>query len=184
MRNLSRTILVFVFLSLIPSVGCAHYSGGPWTGKVIDAETKQPIKGAVVVAEWDESYAAIPETAYRLKDVKEVLTNSEGQFKIDAQTYYSVLPDSRIAGPHFTIFKPGYGYFPSQHVSPKDWKNDFFEKSDAVVELPKYRTIEERREKLNGGLISGLHRVMKLKLFREQVNIERLETGYKPLLNY
>ena len=181
MRIISCLALVVTFLLSMTSVGCAHYSAGPWTGKVIDSETKQPIEGAVVVAEWYESFAAIPETSSRFRGSKEVLTDSEGMFKIDAQSFFSMLPDSRMPGPDITIFKAGYGYFPVQHIYPKDWNRHYFEKPGAVVELPKYKTMEERRQKLQGGLIPGLHDFSKLKKFMEQVNIERVGQGYKPL---
>ncbi len=169
--------MLFIFLNLVSSIGCAHYTGGPWTGKVIDAETKQPIEGAVVVVEWDESFAAIPESSSRFKDAKEALTNSEGIFKIDAQSYFSILPDSRISGPHFAIFKPGYGLFPESHVYPKDWDNDYFIKPGAVVELPKWKTIQERRQKLPSESVYGARN---LKIYLKLLNQERMEIGYKP----
>lgn len=167
---------------LISSIGCAHYySGGPWTGKVIDSETKQPIEGAVVAAEWYETFAAIPEKSDRFRGAKEVVTDSEGIFKIDKQSYFSILPESEIQGPFIIIFKAGYGFFPESHIYPKDWDKHYFEKPGAVVELPKFKTIDERRRKLHGGLITSVSLHKKLKKLFEQMNIERIEEGYPPL---
>lgn len=178
MKKFSQVIIFLVFLSLIPSIGCAHYSGGPWSGKVIDAETKQPIEGAVVVAVWYETFAAIPESSSRFKAAKEVITDSKGEFRFSKQSYSSFLPDGEIVGPHFTIFKPGYGYFPAQHVYPKDWDNDYFIKPGAVVELPKWKTINERREKLPS---EGEPGTKNLKIYMKLLNQERIDIGYKPL---
>ena len=49
-------------------------------GRVIDADTKEPIEGAVVVASWRGEQAI--GTEMPLKDVKEVLTDKNGEWKI------------------------------------------------------------------------------------------------------
>lgn len=174
--------LMMMCLLLTVFVGCAHYSQGPWIGKVIDSETKQPIEGAVVVAVWYEGYASIPEGTSRLKAAKETLTDSGGMFKIDKQSYFSILPGGMIYEPNITIFKAGYGYFPAQHVYPKDWDNEYFIKPGAVVELPRWKTIKERREKLLSGPMGlyGMHEYKMVPNFMELLNKERVDIGYKP----
>lgn len=54
MTNPFRCILVTIVIALcfVPITKCA-YAKTFW-GKVIDAETKEPIEGAVVVAAWKE----------------------------------------------------------------------------------------------------------------------------------
>ena len=55
---MKRFSLFFILaVVLIPASGC--YAKGPWRGKVVDAETKQPIEGAAVVAVW-ETWTSTP----------------------------------------------------------------------------------------------------------------------------
>ena len=53
-----------------------------YKGRVIDAETKQPIGGAVVVASWSGDRGTPTGGTSRLEDVKEVLTDKNGEWTI------------------------------------------------------------------------------------------------------
>jgi len=193
-RLLSLLALVIVFILLTTATGCAHYSGGPWMGRVIDSKTKEPIEGAVVLAVWENDYAAGPGgRGTALVDASEALTDKEGNFKIAAQSFVGMLPDSKIYGPLFTIYKPGYECFKygedgevtgptSWHVYPKGWKGRF-EKPDAIVELIKANTKESRLKSLHDaefetGVVgvprSTIPNLMKL------INDENIHFGFQP----
>ena len=96
--------------------------GKTYTGKIIDADTKEPIEGAVVVASWLEETTTVSATHTRLKDVKEALTDKNGEWVVEGPrgseggnitvifslltgTYYTLPPE-------FIIFKPGYCSWP------------------------------------------------------------------------
>jgi len=55
-------------------------------GKVVDADTREPIEGAVVVAVWHEATATISGESTRLKDVKEILTDKNGEWTMEGPT--------------------------------------------------------------------------------------------------
>lgn len=113
MRNFI-TFLIFILAFTEPAL-----AAGPWKGKVIDTETKEPIEGAVVLAVWDRNYRTPTGGSSYFYEAKEVLTDKEGRFEIPAYTPINLLPlISYIEGPFFTIFKPGYGSFPKHHISP------------------------------------------------------------------
>jgi len=87
---------------------------------VIDADTKEPIEGAVVVASWDKAIATIAGESTTLKDVKECLTNKNGEWSISGPRgrndwpipYLSLfIPYTRE--PEFIVFKPGYCSWPN-----------------------------------------------------------------------
>src|SRR5512139_120753 len=54
-------------------------------GRVIDYDTKEPIEGAVVVASWLEARQTISGDSTRLKDVKETLTDKNGEWSISGE---------------------------------------------------------------------------------------------------
>ncbi len=71
------------YLLLMFIIFCTTAYGETFRGKVIEADTKEPIEGAVVVASWAEERATPAGPTSRLKDVKETLTNKNGEWVID-----------------------------------------------------------------------------------------------------
>lgn len=133
-----------VFLAL------TSYHAGPWRGQVIDAETKKPIEGAVVVAVW-EKWSYLPLGPYVDNvDAKETVTDKNGEFVIQEHRMLQLPVVRRIKGPLLTIFKPEYGYFPRHHVSPDISRYTtygyipLFLGEGSVVELRKWKTAGER----------------------------------------
>jgi hypothetical protein len=109
--------LIFILFVLLILVDKPLY-GDTFKGRVIDADTKEPIEGAVVVATWHKARATPHGETSRLKDVKEALTDKNGEWVIEGPkgrwsgnitaiftfltgTYYTRPPE-------FIIFKPGY----------------------------------------------------------------------------
>jgi len=86
-------------------------------GKVIDAETKAPIEGAVVVVVY-EKHVYGPAGGYStVVKVKEILTDKNGKFFFPP--YSTIIhPFSKEDDAYFIIYKPGYGDFPNNRVSP------------------------------------------------------------------
>jgi hypothetical protein len=72
------TIILFVVVLFFST----SVYGATFKGKVIDADTKEPIEGAVVVASWLEERADIAGSTSELKDVKETLTDKNGEWMI------------------------------------------------------------------------------------------------------
>jgi hypothetical protein len=106
-------ILMMVFI-LMTGTSVFAYT---FSGKVVDAETKEPIEGAVVVAHWNKEAAFIIEAHQSLKDVKETLTNKNGEWTIKGPKGREPSIFLRIIShlpfvyytlkPNFIIFKPG-----------------------------------------------------------------------------
>lgn len=96
--------------------------GATFKGKVIDAETKEPIEGAVVVAVWHEEAATPTGSTSEHKDVKETLTDKNGEWIIkgprgkkmgDIMAIFSFLTGTYFTNPPlFIVFKPGYCSWP------------------------------------------------------------------------
>jgi hypothetical protein len=154
---------------------------GPYRGQVVDAETKAPLAGAVVVVRWlrDRVYPV-----YMVAEnyaVRETITDAEGRFFLDAKDVEERAP-RRTRRPGFLIFLPGYGSYPKQHVSPTGFTGGMFERPGTIVELPRLVDREERRKHLWS---FGPHSYSD-KPFRElpelmrRINAERISIGLEP----
>lgn len=113
-------ILLILFISLVQTSQAAGlYSKPEFRGRVIDAETKEPIEGAVVVVLYDKrpligSPAGVSSYTFH---ARETLTDSKGEFIIP--TYSAVLLFTEDTGVRFIFYKPGYmaGYG-TDNISP------------------------------------------------------------------
>ena len=161
---------VFILIMLTASATGCLYHKPAFTGKVIDAETKEAIAGAVVVVAYHK--AAMGLGAGQISsiiNVRETLTNRDGIFQIPSYTTV-ILPFTWQTDATFLIFKPGYGSFPRNQSYPPSlglsddeiffsagigaerefevftsaWKREMVKVKLEIVELPKLRTREER----------------------------------------
>jgi hypothetical protein len=85
-------LIIIILLGISPafaSSGWIIYREGAFKGKVIDAETKEPIEEAVVVAIYNIREYSFVESNTMAKDAKEVLTNKNGEFYIPSHIFIS-----------------------------------------------------------------------------------------------
>ena len=103
MRNSFFLFLVFSFLLS----GCATST----TFRVLDAETKQPIEGAVALAEWTSS-SGLPGLSHTdTVKVAEDVSDSEGKLTIPGTIGFNALQT-----PHIKVYKPGYVGWDSRRI--------------------------------------------------------------------
>jgi hypothetical protein len=127
--------------------GCAiisHY--GPYYGKVVDAETKEPLEGAAVLAVYKTEKPGPGGSVSFYLDAQETVTDKNGEFRIPPLTVttFRVL-HGFDPHPQFTIFKPGYGaYGKNKDVKPVFPYWSLPANQYVTIELPKLKTREER----------------------------------------
>jgi hypothetical protein len=150
---MKTTIFTLLFV-LIMTTGCAGFIRGPFGGKVIDAETKEPIEGAVVVVVWSKDVitGSPGGPASYIEEIKETLTDKNGNYFIEKYHGFTISPLSKIQDPEFLVFKSGYCVLPETLSMPscKDMKpiKNYYEvmtKEEALIELPRLNTFEDRR---------------------------------------
>lgn len=112
--------------------GCIVVRQGPthsddFHGQVVDAETSEPIRGAVVTVVWKKF--ATPDFAVRneVHSVRETLTDAEGRYRVKSAAAFNWDPLKDIEPePRVVIYRAGYGPFPDAHVEPslprETWK--------------------------------------------------------------
>jgi hypothetical protein len=171
MKKISIIMLLSFFLSGISASTCMagwlFFSKPEFKGRILDAETKEPIEGAVVVAVYHKHEYAIPHGNTIVINTREALTDKNGEFYIPS--YYTIIsPFSKEEKTDFIIYKPGYESYPGFTLYPIDYfgncPEDFFtrkigEKGEAykssvtlekititygVIELPRLKTKKER----------------------------------------
>lgn len=132
-------MIIFLVIVFFPQglLGSDIFGNFTYRGKVVDADTLQPIEGAVVVAEWDKCWPGIGagELCYFSK-AKEALTDANGEWSITgpqgnrrpslARQILGYLI-SWIRPPEIQIYRPGYfrlyqkpGYFVAWPYMNKD----------------------------------------------------------------
>jgi len=118
-RIIILSTLIIAILVATSEAGWLIYHKPEFRGRVIDAETKEPIEGAVVVVVYyKQSLISGPGGGYStVIKVKETLSDKKGEFYFSSYTTL-IQPNSVEDDARFIIYKPGYGNFPGQRKSP------------------------------------------------------------------
>jgi hypothetical protein len=186
-RNLFQTAITVSVVLLV--VFCfpvdTARADGPYRGKVIDAETKAPIEGAVVLGVWRRQPALALHPGYFFEEAKEVLTDKDGEFTLPGHfSMKSILSPLSEVDLRIYIYKPGYGSFPRYQTfpNPKQSYEDLFRpfKTHGLVELLKLQTREERLQVVREACPSGDIPDGKLPHLIKAMNIDWVALGREP----
>ena len=148
--TLVTLVLVGLVVGALPAADA--FAAGPYRGRVIDAETKEPLAGAVVLVYWIRNAPAIGHgPAQSFLGAEEALTDDRGEFIVGENPPSNWIPFTWRSLPNFIIFQPGYGYFPRHFATtpplpPTGFEGllKIMEKQPVVFELPRLTTREDR----------------------------------------
>lgn len=196
MKELLKYILAgVVMLVYIVMASWAHAK--TFKGQVIDADTKEPIEGAVVVAVWKTETTTPTATHSNLKDVKECLTDTNGEWSIsgpkgrdDWPIPYMSLIIPYTKEPEFIVFRPGYCSWPNgfsinacrDRIKIKGGKDERIGEG-GTLELPKLTNREDRLRAQRIGssflteALADKHNARKIKNFLRLLNEEKKRLG-------
>jgi hypothetical protein len=173
-------------LQVSPAVAEAE---GPWKAQIVDAETKRPLEGVVVLAWWTRSVRSFGGPSEEYQDSQEVLTDKEGRFTIAPRRFWSLNPFVFFRGPFVAMFKPGYGGFrwPGYDGSeswPKEKRQSLqtaaqlLQLEGIVLEMSRWQTADQRNEYLKALDVAALAVPLdKQPLMREAIAQERRSLG-------
>jgi hypothetical protein len=176
----SRLFVGVVFAAVVTG-GCGGhlvYPSGPFRGRVVDAETRQPLVGAAVVAAWFLEHPLAVHGTATAYDVVEVLTDDQGEFVVPHQTNVALV--GSVRPPDITIYLPGYGPYPWFQRSPLGEAMRTAFRVPTVVELVRGRTRNERLDYQNWALPFGVSEEQIPNLFR-LLNAEAKDLGLQPI---
>jgi hypothetical protein len=150
MRHIGGMILM---LAVLACSGCVRpfRVDGPYSGRIIDAQTNQPLEGVVVDATWNRVYPNVAGSSSAYYDTRETVTDKNGVFSIPGM---GLLIFSTIDKPIVTFFKAGYdgegptywGSFDEENIQQFNGK---ITRDDGklVIRLKKL-SMEERRKRV------------------------------------
>ena len=127
---------------------------GPYRGRVLEAQTGQPIPDAVVVVsngKLQVQHAIDDEIAgvRRLVTAQETFTNSNGEFVHDVRAVEAKLPPRTLA-PRVLMFRPGYTSVPDRpQVRPPGLAAARFAAPGATAMMTAVTDVEDRSEAFN-----------------------------------
>jgi hypothetical protein len=117
-----------------------------YAGRIIDAETKEPIEGVVVLGTWYTAQFSPAGSTHNFYDARETLTKGNGEFSIPGM---GVRIMSNLEPMHVLIFKAGYEHLNVPWVSLKKdillKEKIKWEGSKAIISLRRL-TLEERKK--------------------------------------
>lgn len=107
MKNLfMATIFCITTVTLISSCyGVRH--DGPYRGRVIDADTREPLEGVVVLGTWDREIITPGGAVHKYYNAMETVTDKNGDFEIKG---LGLLVLNNVIPMDVLIFKAGYEY--------------------------------------------------------------------------
>lgn len=154
MRPDARIVLIVTLLmawsSTVVAQGWDRYLDGyhgPYRGRVLDAETKQPIAGASVVGVWSREKIYPLHSSTVFYATREILTEADGTFVLHAKELEEGAPQ-RTLKPYFHVFYPGYGSYRSRVFTQRGFQEGNIFEGEVTIGLPPLKTREERRQHL------------------------------------
>ncbi len=170
-------VLIFLLIT-------ATHKYGPYTGKVVDAETGNPIEGAAVHLSFYIGVIGIVDGHSEYAGAVECLTDKNGEFKLSRRVLRKQFFSFWDENPEVIIFKPGYGVYPNHQGSSIDPKPEhkwsrIDENRYCVVRLPKLKSLKERKRNLLN-LDYGIRPQQDTIIIKRLESEERVALGFSP----
>lgn len=184
MKN--NTLPVFsIILLLLALQGCAAFPSirifaydGTHSGRVVDADTGEPVEGVVVLGVWKSEWATVAGGTSDYHDARETVTDKDGNFSIPGQ---GVLLFSNVGPMRSNIFKAGYKYLSFYWHTLKKRQGELmkvkWEDNTPIIPLKKL-TMEERKRQ---GVPSPPDEasLKEVVLWLKEIDKDRAERGLK-----
>lgn len=191
-----RCVGLLILVLIVSASACGWLfdvveAAGPWQAQVVDADTKAPLEGVVVLAWWTRHVRSFGGPSSEYRDSQELVTDRDGRFTIAPRSLFSLNPLVFFRGPFFAFFKPGYGQDRWRgYEEAAKWTDEkrkalgkyanLLRLDSIVLELPRLYEMEQRREHLKRIEIDVLTvPIEKRPLFQDAIVDERRALGYR-----
>jgi len=142
--TLNRAIIIFILVSVLTvwangSILGFYFWNGPYWGRVVDADTGEPIAGAVVAGMWDFEYYLFVHGSLTYADTRETVTDEKGRFILQPARTIWLWPLSRIVLRKLNVFKSGYDSHPPNMQSAWTYEEKKKWLQELNLRYPEYR---------------------------------------------
>jgi hypothetical protein len=180
----AMVVMVVVVCGLM-ILGCFHRliaSDGPYRGRIVDADTGEPIEGVVVLGTWYTEFPTLAGGVQKYYDAREAVTDERGEFVIAGQGVRMV---SNLRPMRPLIFKAGYEYVEFYwHTLKKrqgyrmnvTWDGDM-----PIIPLRKLSMKERRKSIYSPPLPPTGASYENVKAYLNEWNKDSIERGLQPL---
>ena len=158
-------------------------------GRVVDADTNEPLPGAVVIVIWSKRPIVSMNGVSFFHDVREAMTDAEGRFSIQAKPGWNLNPFRTVTRhPEIVVYKPGYGpfrvaYTRLERLRPRDLRamhETLLARRAAMIPIPKLMTEAELRMFADVELYPHVP-LGRVPIYVGLVNEQRARVGLEPL---
>jgi hypothetical protein len=175
MMKAMQCLFVFIIITNLSACSIYRYEED-YKGRILDADTKLPIEGVVVLAVWYKE--VFPAEASQVYDAKETLTDVNGEFFIPGMRRLIL---SNIEYAYIKVFKAGYSDiglvpFVSVHNDKRILHDNIKWEGDCATIYIKKLTPEERRKRSVTRIGAPNE---KQQLLKQEIDRDKKETGQK-----
>jgi hypothetical protein len=158
-QSMMLTVVILIMTATSSEANWLIYHEPELKGTILDIETKQPLEGAAVVAVYKKATLGLGAGSLSsIIHIRETLTDKDGNFRIPS--YWTLIQPFSWQIPNYVlIYKPGYvrldmgtWHFIGQELKEEQggsWPGltglRYRLRGRGIVELPLFRTMEERR---------------------------------------
>lgn len=128
-------IFIVLFIALSPTISSAKFLG-PYTGKVIDSQTGEPVEGAAVLFHWIKIVPQLIQARSELIEARLVYTDKNGGYRIP-KFFANLGLSGMLESTSVVVYQPGY-----QAYTVRIWRDDSdskpdqpFKEGDNIVKL-------------------------------------------------
>ena len=178
---MKKTYLLITILLLMTGCLYAVRYDATFKGRIIDADTGQPIEGVVVLGVWYLGYPSVAGVVHKYYDAKETVTDKKGEFKISG---FGPRVMSNLEPMNVLIFKAGY--MPVDDMGPGvrktfreeswSWENVEYDGDRLIIPLKKL-TMEERKKQGRPNDPPTEAPLKKVKHMLREIDRDRIERG-------
>ena len=155
---------------------------GPYEGKVVDADTREPIEGVVILGTWYKKTPTVAGSVSNFYDASDTVTDEKGEFYFSGQGPRMM---SNLEPMRMHIFKAGYEYFRAGWDSlDYDYilkQKIRWEGSKPIIPLKKLTLEKRKKGKGEPDYPPTEAEPGKVKLYFREINKDRIERGLKPI---
>ncbi|MEK6697815.1 MAG: carboxypeptidase-like regulatory domain-containing protein [Nitrospirota bacterium] len=189
MKKIILVILMLVSFTILLS-GCFYPAccvrpiqyDGAYKGKVIDADTGDPIEGVVILGTWDTVFSGVAGGVSEYYDAKETVTDRNGEFTLPGVGLRLNIIN-KLDSVYVLMFKTGYEYVdgPWESLKASFYYKDKIKWEGNKSTIPLRRLTSEERRKHSSLPSRPSAPTKKMKLMTKEIDRARREQGLEPL---